>query len=185
MQSPTPIADFYIRRPTLHDLNDCARLNASYVTQRVWQMNLRVEEADIQVNFHLVQLPRMVTVQVALAEENLLKCWQRGDCLLVAKQQHQIVGFLHMIPDMQTKTGWIHRQVVGREWRRRGIGTALLKQAVQWGRDHKLRSLTLTLGTKNHPASIFYLEHGFIFNGFNESFFGDQQIHLQFSRPVR
>lgn len=182
---PDPNTPIYIRRPTLHDLNDCLQLNANYLTMRVWQMNQRVETDRIQVSFNLVHLPRTMTITVPPAEDNLLRCWQRGDCLLSARQQNTIVGFLHMIPDASRRVAYIQRHVVEPNYRKQGIGTALLEQALQWARDHKLRGVMVTLSTKNHPASVFYLARGFVFSGFTEQFHGNQEIRLQLTRSVR
>ncbi len=75
----------YIHRPTLHDLNECARLDASYLTQHVWQMTMHINNTDMQVSFHLISLPRETHIAAAVADDNLLRFWQRGDCLLSAR----------------------------------------------------------------------------------------------------
>ena len=180
-----PLTDVHIRRATLHDLNDCLTLDAGYDTQRVWQMNLQVKKNRIQVDFHLVHLPRIVHIEVEPGTENLLKCWQRGDCLLTARKQSTVVGFMHLIPDIPTKVGYIHRHVVAPEHRGQGIGSMLLTHAMKWARERKLHSAVTSLNTKNHPASDFYLDRGFVFSGFSEETHGDQRIRLQFSRGVR
>ena len=179
--SPSP----HIRRPTLHDLNECLLLDASYVTQRVWQMNLRVDNQRIQVDFQLVHLPRKITITAPPSTENMLKRWQQGDCMFSARHQHDVVGFLHLVAEPKAEVGYIRRHVVAPELRGQGIGGALLQRALQWGRDHKLRSVVVNLSTKNYPASAFYLAHGFAFCGFNEELHGEQQILLQFARSVR
>jgi GNAT superfamily N-acetyltransferase len=184
-EAPASPADIHIRRSTLHDLNDCLTLDASYDTQRVWQMNLQVRSNRIQIDFSQVYLPRVVNIQVPSGSENLLRCWQRGDCVLSARRKHTVVGFLHMIPDTPTKVGYIHRHVVDPEHRGQGIGSMLLNHAMQWARDHKLHSVVVSLNTKNHPASAFYLNRGFVFSGFSEETHGDHRIQLQFARGVR
>jgi ribosomal protein S18 acetylase RimI-like enzyme len=184
-ETSVPLTDVHIRRATLHDLNDCLTLDAGYDTQRVWQMNLQVKKNRIQVDFHLVHLPRIVHIEVEPGAENLLKCWQRGDCLLTARRKSTVVGFLHMIPDLPTKVGYIHRHVVDPEHRGQGIGSMLLTHALKWARERKLHSAVTSLNTKNHPASDFYLDRGFVFSGFSEETHGDQRIRLQFARGVR
>ncbi len=175
----------HIRRPTLHDLNECAKLDAAYTTQRVWQMNLSVETSDIRAEFHLAPLPRPITVPAPPLDENLLACWHRGDCMYTARLGNAIVGFLHLIPDAPTRLGCITHHVVALPHRRQGVGIALLETTLQWCRDHNLRSLTVHINTKNHPAIAFYTNNGFIFNGFHERFYSDQEIILHFARTVR
>ncbi len=141
LRRPEPLApqsDVHVRRATLHDLNECLTLDASYDTQRVWQMNLQVKNNRIQVDFHLVHLPRVVHIEVEPGAENLLRCWQRGDCMLSARRQNTVVGFLHMIPDAPTKVGFIHRHVVTPEHRGQGIGSGLLNHALKWARETQI-----------------------------------------------
>ena len=184
-----------IRRPTLHDLNDCVRLDSSYTTQRVWQMSLDVEAHDIQSNFHLIYLPRPVTFTIAPVTENLLQCWQRGDCLLAARMQRPettqdalvgsaLVGFIHLLPDPQTRSGRIVHHAIAPDHRRRGIGGRLLQAAIRWAREHNLHSATVEVPTKNHPAISFYMEQGFTFTGFHERTYGDQEIIFQLARST-
>lgn len=175
----------HITRPTLHGLNDCALLDASYTTQRVWQLGLRVEADDIQASFHLVHLPRPITLNDLAADEDLTRFWQRGDCLLAARLQNETAGFLHLVPDPETRVGVIRRHVVATAWRRQKVGSALFERALEWGRERHLRGVIVTLSTKNYPAISFYLAHGFSFSGFNEHFFGNRDITLDFARTLR
>ena len=173
-----------IRRPTLHDLNDCVRLDSSYTTQRVWQMSLDVEAHDIQSNFHLIYLPRPVTFTLAPVTENLLQCWQRGDCLLAARMQNTLVGFIHLVPDPQTHSGRIVHHAIAPDYRRRDIGGRLLQAALLWAHEHNLHSTTVEVPTKNHPAISFYMGQGFTFTGFHERTYGDQEIIFQLARST-
>ena len=174
-----------IRHPTLHDLNDCIQLDASFTTQRVWQLNVHTEPTSIRIHFQLVRLPRPVTVEAPPISDNLLTPWRRGDCMLVAQLDRNLVGFLHMIPEPGTRTGLIYRHVVAPEYRRQGIGSRLLEKTLAWARQRDLRSLRVQASVKNYPATAFYLGHGFTFSGFNEGYHPDQEIVLELTRPVR
>lgn len=46
-------------------------------------------------------------------------------------------------------------------WRRRGVGTALLEEAITWGRGNGLRRLTLEAWWDNEPALALYRKLGF------------------------
>ena len=175
----------YIRRPTLHDLNDCAQLDASFTTQRVWQLNLGVEPNDIQVNLHLVRLPRPINVKPMSNGENLMKPWQRGDCMFTARHDNTIAGFIHVVLESGSRVGYIQRHIVAPDFRNQGIGGKLLDYALQWSRDHRLGSVIAQVSTKNHPAVAFYLDRGFSFCGFNERFYADQEITLDLARTIR
>lgn len=175
----------HIRRPTLHDLNECAKLDPAYTTQRVWQMNLSVESTTIQIGFQLAPLPRPITLPGVPISDALLPCWQRGDCMYASRQDTTITGFIHLASDPATRMGRIEHHVVLRERRRQGIGTALIETAMQWSRDHHLRSLSVEVNTRNHPAIAFYTSHGFAFSGFHERFYSDQEIILHLARMIR
>ena len=175
----------YIRRPTLHDLNECARLDATYTTHKVWQMHMNTEPHHFQVQFNLVHLPRPMTIAMPQEERDLTKAWQRGDGIYAARRGNNILGYIHMAIQSQDKTALIHRHVVAPDVRHQGVGTALLERAIDWGRERRLRSFEIALSTKNHPAISFYLAHGFSFTGFGEQLWGSQEIVMHFSRNVR
>ncbi len=175
----------YIRRPTLHDLNECAKLDASFTTQRVWQMHMQTEDNRIQVHFHLVYLPRPMTVATPPEDRDLTKAWQRGDGIYAARRGNKILGYIHVSLSPEDKVGFIRRHVVAPEFRKQGVGTALLERTIEWGRERKLRNFEIALSTKNHPAIDFYLAHGFVFTGFDERLWGKQEIMMNFSRVVR
>jgi len=175
----------YIRRPTLHDLNECARLDASFTTTKVWQMSLQADSGRIQVQFHLVHLPRPMTVPTPPEDRDLTKAWQRGDGIYAARRGNKILGYIHLEVDREMKTGHIRRHVVAPEFRGQGVGVALLERVVEWGRERKLRGIEVALSTKNHPAIEFYLTHDFAFTGFSEHLWGGQEILMHFSRIAR
>jgi ribosomal protein S18 acetylase RimI-like enzyme len=175
----------YIRRPTLHDLNECAKLDATFSTQKVWQMHLQSEAGRIQMQFNLVHLPRSMTIATPPEDRDLTKAWQRGDGIYAARRNNKILGYIHVMVQPEEKIGYIRRHVVAPEFRHQGVGKALLNRALEWGRERKLRSLEIDLSTKNHPAIEFYLAHGFVFTGFSERLWGRQEIMMHFSRVVR
>ncbi len=175
----------YIRRPTLHDLNACAKLDASFTTRHVWQMSLQTDSDRLQVQFHRVRLPRPMTVPSPPEEGNLANAWQRGEGMFVARQGNDILGYIHLAIDPQQKIGYIRRHVVAPAHRRQGIGTGLLDRAMEWGRERKLRGYEVELSTKNNPAIEFYLAQGFLFTGFSERLWGWQEILMRFSRVAR
>jgi len=175
----------YIRRPTLHDLNECAKLDATFTTQKVWQMHLQSDAGRFQVQFNLVHLPRPMTVSTAPEDRDMTKAWQRGDGIYAARRSNTILGYIHLTTRPQEKIGTIRRHVVTPEFRQQGVGAALLQRAIEWGRERHLHSFEIALSTKNHPAIDFYLNHGFVFTGFSERLWGKQEIAMTFSRVVR
>ena len=175
----------FVRRPTLHDLNQCARLDATFTTNKVWQMSLQADAGRIQAQFHLVHLPRPMTVPVPPEARDMTKAWQRGDGIYAARRGNVILGYIHVESDQETRTGRIRRHVVAPEFRQQGVGVALLERAMEWARERRLQGIEVALSTKNHPAIEFYLAHGFVFTGFSEHLWGSQEILMHFSRVAR
>jgi ribosomal protein S18 acetylase RimI-like enzyme len=55
--------------------------------------------------------------------------------------------------------------LVAREWRGRGIGRALIKMAIAWGREHRLHKLSLEVFAHNEAAIGLYRKCGFVEEG--------------------
>lgn len=54
---------------------------------------------------------------------------------------------------------------VAREWRGRGVGSALMQAAIAWGRDRGLHKLTLSVFPHNAAAIALYEKFGFVVEG--------------------
>jgi RimJ/RimL family protein N-acetyltransferase len=54
---------------------------------------------------------------------------------------------------------------VAREWRGRGIGSALLAAAIDWAREHGLHKLSLSVFPHNAAAITLYRKFGFVEEG--------------------
>jgi ribosomal protein S18 acetylase RimI-like enzyme len=174
-----------IRSADLKDLNTCALFNTSYTTDRVWQ--IRTEERpyeEIAVTFQTIKLPRSVRAASPRDSGHLVEDWQRGECFLVAEGEEEIRGYLNMIVEPSDRTGWVRDLTVASRYRRSGIGSGLLRAALRWAREHGLRTVLVETQTKNYPAICFCRKHGFLFCGFNDHYYSNQDIAIFFSRNV-
>lgn len=162
----------------------CLALDHSYVTEYVWQMDVREESDDITVRFRLVRLPRVMEVAYPRDSDHLMPSWQRRDCFLVAAVDDVVLGYVNMRIDAAGTTGMIHDLVVNKPFRRRRIGRALLEQATRWATLRGLHRLTLEMQTKNYPAIQFARARGFAFCGFNDRYFTNQDIAIFFSKSL-
>jgi RimJ/RimL family protein N-acetyltransferase len=82
---------------------------------------------------------------------------------LVAVAGTEIVGSLH-VEASRFGFGEIGMVVV-REWRRRGVGSALLAAAIEWSRDYGLHKLSLGVFPHNDAAIALYRRFGFVEEG--------------------
>jgi ribosomal protein S18 acetylase RimI-like enzyme len=85
------------------------------------------------------------------------------DGSLVAVAGTEIVGSLHVA---QTAFGFGEiGMLVAREWRRRGVGSALLVAAIEWARERGLHKLVLSVFAHNAAAIALYDKFGFVEEG--------------------
>jgi ribosomal protein S18 acetylase RimI-like enzyme len=54
---------------------------------------------------------------------------------------------------------------VTREWRGRGVGSALMVAAIEWAREQGLHKLSLSVWPHNAAAIALYRKHGFVEEG--------------------
>jgi len=82
---------------------------------------------------------------------------------LVAVAGDETIGWLRV---EQTPFGFGEiGMLVARDWRGRGVGSALVAAAIEWAREHGLHKLTLTVFVHNTAAIALYIKFGFIEEG--------------------
>ena len=85
------------------------------------------------------------------------------DGTFVAVADAEIVGSLHL---ERSRHGFGEiGMAVGREWRGRGVGSALLAAAIEWARERGLHKLSLGVFAHNDAAIALYRKFGFIEEG--------------------
>ena len=86
--------------------------------------------------------------------------------LLTAKEGERIIGFIGADSNWfskreQKKVGAVHELVVDQDFRKRGVGTALMASAVDLFRNKGLDTVELWVGDGNETAKKFYEKLGF------------------------
>ena len=85
------------------------------------------------------------------------------DGTLVAVAGTEIVGSVHV---EASRHGFGDLgMAVARDWRGRGVGSALLTAAIEWARDHGLHKLILSVWPHNAAAIALYKKYGFVEEG--------------------
>jgi GNAT superfamily N-acetyltransferase len=174
-----------IRPAVLADVNACLALDHSFQTNHVWQLRVHEAESNMSVTFQTVRLPRLMHVDYPRPLEQLVDDWQRDEGFWVAEVDGQICGYIDLIVAPWQQTAWATNLAVGPEYRRRGIATALVRQARLWARDHGSRAILAEANTKNYPALSLYRKLGFEFCGFNDHYYPNQDIALFFVQQLR
>lgn len=187
--NPSSTTSFIFRDGLESDIPACLKLDHSFETDHVWQMTLHhddVRQYDIQ--FRIERLPRMIEIEQFGSEDRLHAATQPDQCFLVAVDRDirtDVLGYLTMRHDPEFRIGWIRDLHVGREYRRRTIGSRLLKIARAWAKERGVTRLMIEIGTKNIPALRFCEDMGFTFCGFNDKYYLNQDIAVFFSQTLR
>lgn len=189
MARPARCADWKetmnVRPAELVDVNACLALDHSYVTDHVWQMRVHEENDNLSVAFQTVRLPRSMRAPYPRALEQLVDDWQQGEGFFVAEEGDQIRGYLDGRVQPWQELLWVTNLAVDKEYRRRGIGSALVRHARQWAREQGLLGVLVEAATKNYPAVHFYEKLGFRFCGFNDQYYLNQDIAVFFVQMLR
>ena len=167
------------------DLVPCGLLDHSSTTDRVWQMENRVENSARTVAFRPVRLPREIELSYPRQGEDLLAGWRRRDGFLVAEMSDDVCGYVALTVQPEHGLAWVGDLVVDRSRRRRGIGTALLRAAATWGCKHNLVRVTVEVQTKNYPAIQFCQACGLTFSGYSDRYWPSEDIAVFFSGRLR
>ena len=185
MNTTIETVPFVIRDAVEADLVACQSIDHAYTTEHVWQMEMQEDGERITATFRTVRLPRPMRVVHPYNPQILQTVWQRRDCFLVATLDEQVQGYLNMRVDVTHANGWVTDFAVASAWRRRGIGSALLKAAHIWAGEQRLARITVETQTKNYPGICFCQKRGLTFCGFNDKYYPNQDIALFFGQRVR
>jgi ribosomal protein S18 acetylase RimI-like enzyme len=175
-----------IRLATASDLKNCLALDSSYETDHVWQVYTHADGDRMEITIHSTRLPRSVTMNAVMDNAKWMRVnWERHECFLVAEHQGHVLGFVDVTTQAWQQAAWINNLVVGRDFRRRGLGKALMSAARMWAQQKDLRVLMLETQPKNYPAIVFYQRLGFNFCGYNDQYYDNDDIALFFACRLR
>ncbi len=173
-----------VRRAFAEDVTACAQLDASVETDHVWQMDERSLGSELHLVFRPAKLPRPMRVAYPRDLRRLPEDWERDECFLVAIEGALILGFIDVRLQPWDGLAWVHHLVVGRRYRRRGLGRRLVQTAAEWTRRGGQRQLMLESSTKNYPGLAFCQRLGCTFCGYNDQLYTSQDITVFFSYPL-
>lgn len=178
---------FIIRDGQKSDLDACLELDAGYETDYVWRMSFEPNSGTRSVSFITERLPRDMQVAYAISEWRLRLALPATQCFLVAagRDDPRTLGFLTMRQDFSHRIALVQDIVVSRPYRRRRIGSRLLRVARQWAQERDLNQFMVETQTKNYPGIQFCLRAGLTFCGFNDQYFDNQDIAVFFGQPLR
>jgi ribosomal protein S18 acetylase RimI-like enzyme len=178
------MSEIQIRPTVASDLPRIMGMDHSVTSEYVWQLELRRDGSQILATFREVRLPRSIPLTYpnnpfALADE-----WTRKSIVLTALARNEPVGYLSLT-DRPSSVAWVSDLVVSPEWRRRGVASALLNAAQDWGLTQGHRRLFIEVQSKNQPAIRLAQKHGYEFCGYNDHYYLTQDVALFFARALK
>lgn len=174
-----------IRSAVSADIADLIDIDHSYSTDHVWQMGYTTDAEEVAVSFRQVRLPRPMRVEYPRNPDLLADEWTRKEVFLVAEQEGRPVAYLTLARTPALQSAWISDLVVEIVHRRQGIATHLVNQVRGWCREQGLSRLFLEMQIKNYPAICLARKMGFVFAGYSDHHYLDQDIAIFFSLEIR
>lgn len=176
------IEDISVRFLEVSDLPLCMVLDASYHTDFVWQMEIIQKEGRFDVSFREIRLPRSMRVEYPRISEEIIDSFRKRDVVMAGHLNGEFAGFISILIHTGASLAQITDVVVNRRYRRRGVGSMLIRSAQNWARQNKLEKLQLEMQSKNFPAIELANKLGFEFCGYNDRYYKNQDIALFFTK---
>lgn len=91
------------------------------------------------------------------------RTWDRDQASIVAVHGDRVIGHLGVSREDGPATRHVASlgMAVASDWRGRGVGTALLSEALRWARQVGVEKLALSVYPDNEPARALYRKFGF------------------------
>jgi ribosomal protein S18 acetylase RimI-like enzyme len=177
--------NIHVRPLFAADLPDLIAIDHSYITDYVWQMDLREEEKKVSVRFNEIRLPRSVQLEYPRDPQHLADTWNQFAGFLVAEHEKEVLGYIAVHRTPGAHVAHITDLAVKRRIRRRGVGASLLLAALEWASHQQVAQITAEVQSKNVPAIRLMKKIGFSICGYNDRYYPNQDIALFFGKIVR
>ena len=95
------------------------------------------------------------------------RSWTPEEANIVAVAEDRVIGHLNVSREENPVTRHVASlgMAVERQWRRRGVGSALLEAALEWAHSVGVEKLALTVYPDNDAARALYRRFGFVEEG--------------------
>ena len=176
---------FETRPAIASDLPRLMGIDHACLSDYVWQLEVRRENAQMTANFREVRLPRSVLVTYPRNPLSLADDWQRRDVMLVAVAEETPVGYICASEKHAASIAWVTDLVVAQERRRQGAASALLTAVQNWAAGRGVKRLVMEMQSKNQPCIRLAQKFGYEFCGYNDQYYPTQDVALFFGRALK
>jgi GNAT superfamily N-acetyltransferase len=165
-----------VRTVLIDDAQALHQLDYSFETDRIYTLNVRgrltpTSDADLHLPakpilaFELLDIPVDPPLYKSYSEfeRNLADVEARLRSIdggYVALADGQMAGAILLNVEEWRSVARIENIIVGRKFRRYGIGSLLLSCAIDWARNYHCWAILLETQNVNYPAIQFYLRNG-------------------------
>jgi len=161
------------------------KIDHSYTSDHVWQMDPQYISGNIGAAFREVRLPRTAKVDYPRPTNAFKNNWDSYSGVLVALHSDQPVGYTSLVENMIPITTLMLDLVVDPGLRRQGIGSALTLAALEWAlAQTKSHRLVLGMQTKNFPGINLAQRLGFDYCGYIDNYYPNRDIVIFFTKWI-
>jgi ribosomal protein S18 acetylase RimI-like enzyme len=188
MDEETPHIE--VRAVSVDDAHALYKLDYDFETDRIFTLHvherllrLRMDESSVNSNgehpslaFELVETPidpplyRSYFGEDSTVADVEARLRDAGGGY-VALANGEVAGAILLDVDERRSVSHIQDLLVGRQFRRYGIGSLLLKCASDWARERNCWAIVLETQNSNYPAIQFYLSNGMEIWSINRHFY--------------
>ena len=126
--------------------------------------NSAIESINHEDKYALEQMSSLCVEQTRGFRYELVdwyKNWAKENCILAIRRGSEIVGYCCVSIYAGNTIVWVRRLAVSPQWQGKGIGEALLKQAMAYGIKNGASRAFLHVDSSNKAAISLYSKYGF------------------------
>jgi ribosomal protein S18 acetylase RimI-like enzyme len=170
---------------TFEEVRTLPPLPSGYTTDRVFRLSCSSQAGTRAWELREVRLPSALVKSYDRGtpeewlESYLDEGGESGLGFLVAEEAGTVVGLLACRRVEWNRTIWLLDIRVRESWRRRGVGSTLMRELKVYARSAAARGVVVETQTTNAPAIDFYQRHGFAICGFNDHLYSNEDLENQ------
>lgn len=179
------MAEIEIRMASMADIPLITKIDLDFESNYVWKSQMIDDLDSYTIVFQNIKLPKTVHVPFQGGGEEAIEKMVKRQEVIVAQYDNQVAGFVRLEQDENTNRILLKTGGVKPDYRRKGIGSALLKMIQENAVKVGIPRLVCTVQAKNDPAIHFLLSKGFQFCGYQDFYFQNMEIALFFAKNIR